>query len=460
MSVTRALAGNLSRIRYDDLPSAVVEKSKLLILDTMGNSVGGYPLDLSRVFVDMSTRLGSSSQEATLIGDGTKVSVPMAAFGNGALSTMLDFIARYGTLAVPAALAAGEYRGISGREFITSVVAGYECLERINRSMEMTDEQQERLGVVSPPVTYANLSVFAAAAGAGRALGLDEDQMLSTLGMAGIYQPVPSGYKWIGDEGLLPRKDIKQGWAWMSMSGAFAAVSAESGLKMLQENNILDGERGLWRMLGMDIFRPEEITSGFGKTFHILDFRSKLWPGCMVTHTAMSATISLVQEHHIVLDDVESIGVATQKSDGVGFHDQKPVGLCDQQFSVPYQVAASLYAGERGPNWYTDEIAKSPEIEKMSRRVTLSFDDEADEVFLRTGNRMSEVTISTKAGRHYSKRLEEPDLVEAADEIRDKFLTTTAQVIAGGRAHRIVECVEHLEDLENVSDLTELCTVV
>ena len=65
----------------------------------------------------------------------------------------------------------------------------------------------------------------------------------------------------------------------------------------------------------------------------------------------------------------------------------------------------------------------------MARRVTLSFDDEANEVFLRTGNRMSEVTISTKAGRRYRKCIEQPDLVQAADVIRDKFLTTTAQVI-------------------------------
>ena len=79
-------------------------------------------------------------------------------------------------------------------------------------------------------------------------------------------------------------------------------------------------------MLGMDIYRPEELTSGLGTTFHILDFSSKLWPGCMVTHTAISAAISLVQEHHIVLGDVEGIEVATQKSDGVGFHDQEPVG--------------------------------------------------------------------------------------------------------------------------------------
>ena len=58
MSVTRALASNLSRIKYDDLPLAVVEKSKLLVLDTMGNSIGGYRLNLSTVFLDLSKRWG------------------------------------------------------------------------------------------------------------------------------------------------------------------------------------------------------------------------------------------------------------------------------------------------------------------------------------------------------------------------------------------------------------------
>ena len=122
----------------------------------------------------------------------------------------------------PAALAAGEPRSISGKELIACVVTGYEVCARILYSMDMTFEKFEK-------ISGETSSVFASAAAAGRALGLDEDGMLSNLSMAGIYTPVPGGRKWIGDEGLRPMKEIKQGWAWMCMIGTFTAVFRSGG---------------------------------------------------------------------------------------------------------------------------------------------------------------------------------------------------------------------------------------
>ncbi len=295
MSATRTLARNISRLAYEDLSPRAVKAGKLAVLDAVGNAIGGYPLSLSPIFLNIAKNMGGGREEATLIGDGTRVSAPLAAFGNTALTSMLDYSDRASTsLAVWAALAAGEPRGISGKELITSVVAGSEVVARISRSMDMSDDQARRLGRTKP-VQWENITVFEAAGAAGRALGLDEEQMLSTMGMTGIYCPVPAGYKWLGDENLLPRKDIKQGWAWMGMTGTFAAVTAQSGLKMLQENNILDGDKGLWLLLGMDIFKEEELTADFGPPYHVEGFSTKAYPGCTVTHTAMVGTRALVQ---------------------------------------------------------------------------------------------------------------------------------------------------------------------
>ena len=90
MSSTRALADYLSRLKYEDLPVDVVEKGKLSLINSLGNSIGGYPLTVSKTFLELSKDLGIGRPESTLIGDGTKVSVSGAAFGNGGLSTMLD----------------------------------------------------------------------------------------------------------------------------------------------------------------------------------------------------------------------------------------------------------------------------------------------------------------------------------------------------------------------------------
>ena len=215
MSVTRTLASYLSNIKYDDLPPEVVEKAKLAIFDTLGNMIGGYPLSLSTTFLELAKDLGGGRGEATLIGDGTKVSVPLAAFGNGALASMLDYNDGYrnesgklsavpGALSVTGALSAGEPRGISGQELISSVVAGYECMARIVQSMDMSWEQEQK-------VKGQTVSVFAAAGAAGRALALGEDEMLSAPGHGRDIHSVPAGHKYLSHEGLTPRRGHKAG---------------------------------------------------------------------------------------------------------------------------------------------------------------------------------------------------------------------------------------------------------
>ena len=453
MSATRALARNVSRLTFQDLSPRAVEAGKLAVLDAVGNAIGGYPLSLSPIFLNIAKNMGGGREEATLIGDGTRVSSPLAAFGNTALTSMLDYSDRASTsLAVCAALAVGEPRRISGKELIVSVVAGSEAEARISRSMDMSDEQARRLGRTKP-VQWENITVFEAAGAAGRALGLDEDQMLSAIGMTGIYCPVPAGYKWLGDEGLIPRKDIKQGWGWMGMTGTFAAVTAQSGLKMLQENNILDGDKGLWLLLGMDVFREEKLTADFGPPYYIEDFSTKAYPGCTVTHTAMVGARALVKEGNVALDDIERIDVITNADFGVGFHEKEPDRLCDQEFSMPYQVSAALFAGDKGPNWYSDRVARSPEIADMKQRVTLSFDQEAHDA---RHLWMSKVVIHTKSGRHYSKRVDGPTNTLSDNEVREKFITTASQVIDQGQADKLRNTIENLEKVEDISELVGL----
>ena len=460
MSSTRTLASYLSRLKYEDLPPEVVEKGKAAILDPICNSIGGYSLKISRTFLDLAKRTGSGTGEATLIGDGTKISIPMAAFGNGALSTLLDSsdsqsnesglsTTWMGALALPTALAAGEYKGISGKELITSVVAGYECAARIVHSMDKTWEQSQRLRGVS-------LGIFAAAGGAARALGLDEDQFLSTLGMTGVYTPIPSGHKYLGEDRLTPRKDIKQGWAWMCMTGAFAAVSAELGLKMLQENNILDGERGLWLMVGADVSREEQLTAGLGKTFRILGFRTKLYPGIAVTHSSIDGVLDLVNENAIDVGDIDSVEVLTNKTEGVGFGDQDPKGPIEMEFSIPHQIAAALLAGPGGASWYWESTAANLQFAEMVKRVSLSFDEECEQAYRDSHMRMSKISITTKTGQRYAKIVDRARIIRTLDGVRDKFLAAAPQVIDSERAGKILNTVDNLESLSNVSELVDL----
>ncbi len=459
MSTTRELAEYIAGFDAETLPSRVLSQAKLVTIDALGNAIGGRCFDGADAFCSLARSVGEGSADATIIGSGDRVSVPWAAFANTALSTMLDYSDYMmsesgrcpiwiGPLAVPAALAAGEATGISGAEFLASVAAGYECVARILRSMDMTITRSAELN-------GSTLSVFGAAGAASRALRLSGDETTSAIGMAGIYTPIPAYYKWVGDEGLTPRKDIKQGWAWMSMTGAFAALSAKHGLRAVQENNILDGERGLALMLGMDQYDESKVTRDLGTTFYIDEFASKAYPGCTYTFSAIAGTLSLLRDEDIDVSQISRIDVMTSESHATGFGDQEADSLADMQFNFPYQVAAAVVGGDRGPNWYRASTAERPELQQVMQKVWVSSDDECERIDRETGNWMSKVAITTADGRSHSTAVETVDTIGTGSEIREKFLTTCEQVIGRDQAEAVLATIDELETHESLDPLVE-----
>lgn len=459
MSTTRELAEYLADFRPGMLPDRVLSQAKLLTIDALGNAIGGLPFRLADTFCELARSVGGGKSEATIIGSTDRISVPYASFANTALSTMLDYSdwemsdsgrcpIWIGPLAVPAALAAGEATGISGPEFLASVAAGYECAARILHSMDMSEERFLQ-------VNGETLSVFAAAGAAGRALRLSHDEMLSTLTMAGIYTPIPAYYKWIGDEGLTPRKDIKQGWAWMSMTGAFAAVSAKLGLGAVQTNSILDGDRSLWRMLGMDSFDEARITESFGVKFYIDDFGSKAYPGCVFTFSAVEGAVSIVRSQGLDPAQIAQIDVVTNQSNCAGFGEHTAESPADMQFNFPHQIAAAIVIGERGPSWYTASALAGEEFVSLKRKVHLSFDEECERALREEGLWMSKVAVTTTDGTVHRARVENVAKLTDGESIRTKFLRTSEQVIGREQAEAILATIESLDRAHTLEALVE-----
>jgi 2-methylcitrate dehydratase PrpD len=96
-----------------------------------------------------------------------------------------------GVMIIPAALAVAETRGLSGRDLITAVVAGYEIEAAMTADFIPRSNEQ---GFRSSP-TYGP---FGAAMGAGRALGLSEVQATQAIGVAATFARVPLTYRSFG----------------------------------------------------------------------------------------------------------------------------------------------------------------------------------------------------------------------------------------------------------------------
>ena len=114
-------------VRYEDLPRAVIDRAKALILDTLGCAFGGFTAHVSQAVLKMVSELGGAPQ-STVLGSGKRTSTPLATLANGTMLRYLDsndyYFARdpahpSGNLAV--GLAVGERVACSGKELIAAV---------------------------------------------------------------------------------------------------------------------------------------------------------------------------------------------------------------------------------------------------------------------------------------------------------------------------------------------------
>jgi 2-methylcitrate dehydratase PrpD len=135
---TRGIAEFVANLKYEMIPDNVRQRIKLLMLDSLGCAIYGAKLEWTEILQRCLATL-DTTQACRVWGTGLRLSAPHAALANGTQvqGFELDDVHRQGMLHVgsvvlPALIAVAETRkGMSGREFLTSAVAGYEVGPRV-----------------------------------------------------------------------------------------------------------------------------------------------------------------------------------------------------------------------------------------------------------------------------------------------------------------------------------------
>jgi 2-methylcitrate dehydratase PrpD len=361
MGVTKQLAEYAAKTQYSDLPSEVVEQAKLCILNILGVSLAGYKTRIGGLHVKMAKEIGGGINEATIFGDGTKVSAPIAAYANGNLGFALDYedmihyIMHPGYISVASGFAIGEKMKSSGKDFMTAIVMAYEVSSRIGLSMQPTPEHGSK-------VWGEQYTPFASVVPAGKLLQLDAEQMDIAFGITGTYATVPSVYKYFGIvKETRPMREVKHGWGWMCMSGVVAALSAHEGFR--GGKGILDGEEGFWIMEGSDRCDFDVMTKALGEKYYILETEFKVHPSIGWVHPVHSRLKELVEEHDIQPDDIKHINV--KGTQAIRLDDYSPAGAVDAQFSLPYTVVSTVLRDTHTPAIYYEKKIQSPAVKSQ-----------------------------------------------------------------------------------------------
>ena len=178
-TAVEALAENAVKMRFEDLDKESVETIKGRVIDILGCAIGGANASGNPELIDLVKSWGGKGQ-ATILMHGGKAPAHDAAMINAVMTRSYDFeeqspSAHTAASVIPAALAMCEMQQLSGKDFITAMVIGFDTGNRINAGFDFDfSHGWDNIG---------SLHTFACSAAAGNLLKLTPGQMRNAFGL-------------------------------------------------------------------------------------------------------------------------------------------------------------------------------------------------------------------------------------------------------------------------------------
>lgn len=445
----RALARFVSDLKFEDLPSEVVEKAKEIALHTWGVQLAASTLPWCKAAYRF-VRSQGGVRESTVVNYGLRTSPTNASFANSTFGHGFEMDDNYaaagmkgGCVIVPPALALGEGRLSTGRELLTAIVAGFEVLTRVGLTVRDFRRRQGYHGT-------GNVGAFGAAAAGGKILGFSEDLMEQTIGGAAFNS---SGLSEAPEEG---RGHMKRTFAGMASSaGVRAALLAREGLT--GPATALDGVRGFAKAFGGQEANLETLTRDLGSTWEILDVHYKVYAQDGFIQPMTQALAAIRASHPFEVADIEEVRLGTHRDarDFTVGVIRKPHDITSAQFSAYFSAALFLVTGGAGFHEYTEENLHNPEILELSKRVHVEVDDEIQSEWEKHQPRGAKVTVKLRSGEEFQEHV--PDLrLLTSVEVDDKVKGLASVALSEDRASHLVDVARNLEELRDVSALARL----
>ena len=376
-SIAERLASFCTALRFADLPSLVVERTKDLLLDYLGVCYRGMQTASSRATLRAVDAL-SGAGPSTVVGRERGGAAAWAALVNGTAAHALEMddvtsksSLHPGVAVFPAVLALAEELDVSPREVILAAVAGYEVTMRVGNTLNPASSY--RRGFHPTGVAGA----FGAAAAASSLLQLDAVATTNALGIAGTMAAGSIEYLSTGAW----TKRLNAGWA--AHCGVVAARLAAEGFT--GPSTVVEGPLGLLRGHTDEPFL-REATDGLGDGYQVLTVSIKPYACCRYNHGLIDCMLDLRRKHSLDLSQISKIRLGVLSG---GYllvanpiaQKRRPTNVVDAQFSAPFAAAVALARRSAGFRDYTQANVDDPEIRGLMAKATCYRDASLDAVY-------------------------------------------------------------------------------
>ena len=444
-----------SGLSYAALSTEEIAATKCRIIDTFAATFTGFFSDVAqnarRYAVEFPAPDG-----ATIIGTRTRTTPETAAFVNAIASRQAEwndvYMSRGGGGAHPSdvtlpILAAAEYAGASGREFMTAVVIAYEIYLGISDVARIAGFDQ------------SNIAGIAVAAAAGRVLGLTAEQLHHAVAICAVANnPLQQTRR----AQLSMWKAAAAGQA--GKAGVSAALMASAGFEGPQFP--FEGVAGWNKVVAKNEFTVRGLDPTRGP-YRIVDSLIKPRASCAVTMSSIFAAEDAAKK--VRAQDVEHVLVEVYQSakDGVGSGAERwnPTSSETADHSIPYVVAAALTDGYVGPRQFKDDRLWDPELRALIQKVEVVANGEFTEAYERNPREHhTRVTVQTRQGKTVvgsagGTAHEDMGKAKTTAETEAKFKALVQDTLGGQRTQTALERMWQLDIIDDVREVPGLFSI-
>jgi hypothetical protein len=310
MSLSREFAAFVASLKFEDLPPEVVDRAKGVTLQALTSALVARDMPASRQALTlMQEEEAGGGGAATVLCNGSKLTKAGAGFVNaemifaGGKWDTFRMLTHPGIAILPAALAAAEITGASGKELLTAIAAGYEVMERM--AAEFIPTVMSR-GFHAGPV----FGIFGAAVAAAKLQRLDESQIHSAIAQcvnlaAGNLEGARSGGRSLREGGAVRNALLAVALAKHGTPGGETTLEGEAGFYHAYAGN----NRGQLRysFTGANHTDIGRITEGLGRDWIFLETLYRIYSTAGYNIAHVDVTAKLCEEHDLRYADIDHI---------------------------------------------------------------------------------------------------------------------------------------------------------
>lgn len=435
--------------RYEDLPPAVIERCKRLIADLFGIVTAGNRSAEQQALAASWLR-DAPPGRSWVIGTAHRACARDAGFLNGVASTWHDFdegstiaYSHPGSQSIPAAFAAAQELGVSGRELILAAVMGYEVCARVGMASKMRVS-------VHPHGTTGTIGSAVAIA---RMKGYDEARMRQAINVAATMAMSTNR------QAMLDEATVRNMYSGHSaLAGATAVQLVEAGFTGQR-----DGIGFTYGTVIADGFDPERFVSGLGSDWLMLQGYFKLHPSGRYSHAAIDALESALGSlpgRSLDVAAIERIEVSAFQMAALlaGKNITTSFGA---KFSIPFALATILVHGRSAVECFDIDAVRDARVQALVAKVDVREEPAYTRAY--PDRQICDVVIHMRDGAAIRGRCEvmkgETGNPHRPEDVEKKYFDLMTPVWGAERANTIYGSILALETVADMREFGKDCAL-